>query len=129
MDIEREWNGNGQSVERAISWKFCLTHTVHMCIKCLHCLLPLFPLFFQGLRKKTVAPGAVGLDDHLRGSGSTDLFGSADAIVKHVLEVRGGREVGGTVHVQCIYVHVRGISCGACVHVHVCALYMCAYCM
>ena len=42
-----------------------------------------------GLRKKTVAPGAGGLDDHLRGSGSTDLFGSADAIVKHVLEVRG----------------------------------------
>ena len=40
-----------------------------------------------GLRKKTVAPGAGGLDDHLRGSGSTDLFGTADAIVKHVLEV------------------------------------------
>ena len=34
-----------------------------------------------------MAPGAGGLDEHLRGSGSTDLFGSADAIVKHVLEV------------------------------------------
>jgi coatomer protein complex subunit alpha (xenin) len=40
----------------------------------------------SGLRKKTVAPGASGLDDHLRSSGSTDLFGSADAIVKHLLE-------------------------------------------
>ena len=40
-----------------------------------------------GLRKKTVAPGASGLEDHLRNSGSTDLFGSADAIVKHLLEV------------------------------------------
>ena len=54
-----------------------------------------------GLRKKTVAPGASGLDDHLRASGSTDLFGSADAIVKHLLEV---------VHLDfmyvCTYVHV-----------------------
>lgn len=41
---------------------------------------------FSGLRKKTVAPGAGGLDDHLRNPG-TDLFGSSDAIVKHVLEV------------------------------------------
>ena len=41
----------------------------------------------SGLRKKTVAPGASGLDDHLRSTGSTDLFGSSDAIVKHVLEV------------------------------------------
>ena len=41
----------------------------------------------EGLRKKTVAPGASGLEDHLRNSGSTDLFGSADAIVKHLLEV------------------------------------------
>ena len=43
-----------------------------------------------GLRKKTVAPGAGGLDDHLRSTSSTDLFGSADAIVKHVLEVSCG---------------------------------------
>ena len=39
----------------------------------------------SGLRKKNVAPGPVGMDDHLRGSG-TDIFGQADAIVKHVLE-------------------------------------------
>ena len=41
----------------------------------------------SGLRKKTVAPGAGGLDDHLRNPGGTDLFGTSDAIVKHVLEV------------------------------------------
>ena len=58
-----------------------------------------------GLRKKTVSPGTGSrYDDHSRstgggGSGSTDLFGTADAIVKHVLEVKreregeGGREV------------------------------------
>ena len=40
-----------------------------------------------GLRKKTVAPGAGGLEEHLKNPGSTDLFGSSDAIVKHVLEV------------------------------------------
>lgn len=40
-----------------------------------------------GLRKKTVAPGASSFDDHLRNPGTTDLFGSSDAIVKHVLEV------------------------------------------
>lgn len=46
-------------------------------------------LFFLGLRKKTVAPGASGIDEHIRNpTGSTDLFGTADAIVKHVLEVR-----------------------------------------
>lgn len=41
----------------------------------------------SGLRKKTVAPGAGGIEDHVRGSGGTDLFGTTDAIVKHVLEV------------------------------------------
>jgi len=40
----------------------------------------------SGLRKKSVAPGPGGLDDHLRNPGSTDLFGQADAVVKHVLE-------------------------------------------
>ncbi len=40
-----------------------------------------------GLRKKTVAPGVGGMDDHLRNPSGTDLFGSSDAIVKHVLEV------------------------------------------
>jgi WD40 repeat protein len=39
-----------------------------------------------GLRKKNVAPGPGGLDDHLKNPGATDLFGQADAIVKHVLE-------------------------------------------
>ncbi|XP_011503846.1 PREDICTED: coatomer subunit alpha [Ceratosolen solmsi marchali] len=40
----------------------------------------------SGLRKKNVAPGPSGLDDHLKNPGSTDLFGQADALVKHVLE-------------------------------------------
>lgn len=39
-----------------------------------------------GLRKKNVAPGPAGLDDHLKNPGSTDLFGQADCVVKHVLE-------------------------------------------
>ena len=42
----------------------------------------------SGLRKKTVAPGSSGLDEHLRNPGGTDLFGTSDAIVKHVLEVK-----------------------------------------
>ena len=41
----------------------------------------------SGLRKKTVAPGSSGLDEHLRNPGATDLFGTSDATVKHVLEV------------------------------------------
>lgn len=41
---------------------------------------------FAGLRKKNVAPGPGGLEDHLRNPGATDLFGQADAIVRHVLE-------------------------------------------
>lgn len=41
----------------------------------------------SGLRKKTVAPGVGGLEDHMRSTGGTDLFGTSDAIVKHVLEV------------------------------------------
>ncbi|XP_021917711.1 coatomer subunit alpha isoform X1 [Zootermopsis nevadensis] len=40
----------------------------------------------EGLRKKNVAPGPGGLDDHLKNPGATDLFGQADAVVKHVLE-------------------------------------------
>ncbi|XP_053672678.1 coatomer subunit alpha [Anopheles nili] len=40
----------------------------------------------SGLRKKNVAPGPTGLDDHLKNPGATDLFGQADAVVKHVLE-------------------------------------------
>lgn len=40
----------------------------------------------SGLRKKNVAPGPGGLDDHLKNPGTTDLFGQADAVVKHVLE-------------------------------------------
>jgi WD40 repeat protein len=39
-----------------------------------------------GLRKKNVAPGPGGLDEHLKNPGTTDLFGQADAVVKHVLE-------------------------------------------
>ncbi|CAH0555045.1 unnamed protein product [Brassicogethes aeneus] len=40
----------------------------------------------SGLRKKNVAPGPTGLEDHLKNPGATDLFGQADAVVKHVLE-------------------------------------------
>ncbi|CAO1311217.1 unnamed protein product [Diamesa hyperborea] len=40
----------------------------------------------SGLRKKNVAPGPGGLEEHLKNPSSTDLFGQADAIVKHVLE-------------------------------------------
>ncbi|XP_034230743.1 coatomer subunit alpha isoform X1 [Thrips palmi] len=40
----------------------------------------------QGLRKKNVAPGPGGLEEHLRNPNATDLFGQADAVVKHVLE-------------------------------------------
>ena len=45
-------------------------------------------LLIPGLRKKTVAPGASGLEEHLKTPGHTDLFGQSDAIVKHVLEVK-----------------------------------------
>ena len=74
-----------------------------------------------GLRKKTVAPGAGGLDEHLKNPGSTDLFGSSDAIVKHVLEV-------------CVRVCVCVVYqkwCVICVYVHayayVCALFLCPF--
>ncbi|KAK6623727.1 hypothetical protein RUM43_009580 [Polyplax serrata] len=40
----------------------------------------------SGLRKKNVAPGPGGLEEHLRNPGTTDLFGQVDAVVKHVLE-------------------------------------------
>ena len=42
--------------------------------------------FLTGLRKKNVAPGPGGLEEHLRNPNATDLFGQADAVVKHVLE-------------------------------------------
>lgn len=40
----------------------------------------------SGLRKKNVAPGPGGLEEHLKNPTATDLFGQADAVVKHVLE-------------------------------------------
>lgn len=40
----------------------------------------------SGLRKKSVAPGPSSLEDHLKHPASTDLFGQADAFVKHMLE-------------------------------------------
>ncbi|CAG2110571.1 unnamed protein product [Medioppia subpectinata] len=40
----------------------------------------------SGLRKKNVSPGPGGMDEHMRNPGHTDLFGTSDAIVKHVLE-------------------------------------------
>lgn len=39
-----------------------------------------------GLRKKNTAPGSSGMEDHVRHAGGTDLFGQADAVVRHVLE-------------------------------------------
>lgn len=39
-----------------------------------------------GLRKKNVSPGPGGLEERLRNPAQADLFGSSDAIVKHVLE-------------------------------------------
>lgn len=42
--------------------------------------------FQSGLRKKNVAPGPGGIDDLPKLQGATDLFGVADAVVKHVLE-------------------------------------------
>ena len=42
----------------------------------------------KGLRKKTAQPSVGGLEDHLKhSSAQPDLFGSSDAIVRHVLEV------------------------------------------
>lgn len=54
------------------------------------CILITFSSSLSGLRKKTVSPGTSRYEDHSSrggGTGSTDLFGTADAIVKHVLEV------------------------------------------
>lgn len=42
--------------------------------------------FVSGLRKKNVAPGPSSLEDRIKNSTQTDLFGSSDAVVKHVLE-------------------------------------------
>jgi coatomer protein complex subunit alpha (xenin) len=42
--------------------------------------------FVPGLRKKNVSPGPGGLEEHLKNPNQTDLFGTSDAIVKHVLE-------------------------------------------
>lgn len=40
----------------------------------------------KGIRKKNIVSNAGGLDDSLKNPGSSDLFGQADAVVKHVLE-------------------------------------------
>ncbi|XP_067685540.1 coatomer subunit alpha-like [Haliotis asinina] len=40
----------------------------------------------SGLRKKNVSPGPGGIEERIRNPGQTDLFGTSDAIVKHVLE-------------------------------------------
>lgn len=39
-----------------------------------------------GLRKKNVSPGPGGIEDRIKSSGQTDLFGVSDTVVKHVLE-------------------------------------------
>ena len=44
-------------------------------------------LLWKGLRKKNVAPGPEGFHTQLqRSTGTPDLFGQTDAVVKHVLE-------------------------------------------
>eukprot|EP00057_Strongylocentrotus_purpuratus_P019118 XP_011673592.1 PREDICTED: coatomer subunit alpha isoform X1 [Strongylocentrotus purpuratus] len=40
----------------------------------------------SGLRKKNISPGPSGLEEHLKNPMTPDLFGTADAVVKHVLE-------------------------------------------
>ncbi|XP_061177948.1 coatomer subunit alpha-like isoform X2 [Saccostrea echinata] len=40
----------------------------------------------SGLRKKNVSPGPGGIEDRIKSSGQTDLFGVSDTVVKHVLE-------------------------------------------
>ena len=44
---------------------------------------------FQGLRKKFVSPGGKAREETVgpKAPGQMDLFGQADAVVKHVLEV------------------------------------------
>jgi len=39
-----------------------------------------------GLRKKTVSPGATGIEESTKNPNQMDLFGQSDAVVKHVLE-------------------------------------------
>ena len=71
----------------------------------------------SGLRKKTVAPGVGGpiADHHMRNTGGTDLFGSADAIVKHVLEVWSNRS--GVLD-ECVRMRVPSV-CLSATHVFV----------
>ena len=40
-----------------------------------------------GLRKKNVAPGPGGLDEHLKNPGHTDLFGTSELISKNILMI------------------------------------------
>ena len=51
----------------------------------LFCVFHPTPCPFKGLRKKNLSPGAVESD--VRGITGVDLFGTTDAVVKHVLEV------------------------------------------
>ena len=87
----------------------CVCVCVCMCVRslcgseiaCIHvCVCMCLPLLPTGLRKKTVAPGAGGLDDHMRNPGGTDLFGTSDAIVKHVLEVGACRGKQASTHLM-----------------------------
>lgn len=46
-------------------------------------------LFPVGMRKKNISPGSIGgssLEDSIKNPGHTELFGTSDATVKHVLE-------------------------------------------
>lgn len=71
-------------------------HPTPPCASCTSCVtslcLYLCPVWHvapggSGLRKKNLSPGAV--ETEVRGISGVDLFGASDAVVKHVLEVRG----------------------------------------
>ena len=71
------------TVPTRVSFLFCLR---------LLCSFPL-PLAISnsyksstGLRKKNVSPGPGGIEDRIKPSSQTDLFGVSDTVVKHVLE-------------------------------------------
>lgn len=62
----------------------CASVTVFFLVT-LFCVFHPTPQPFKGLRKKNLSPGAVESD--VRGITGVDLFGTTDAVVKHVLEV------------------------------------------
>lgn len=57
-----------------------------ICYSYIYFIILISSFIHLGLRKKNVSPGPAGLEEHLRNPTSTDLFGQADAVVRHVLE-------------------------------------------